>query len=342
MSAVAKPVEADKPMIMAQAINLAIDDAMAVDPRVIMFGEDVGDPEGGGVAGVSRGLSTKYGWERVRSTPIAEQAIIGAAIGAAMGGMRPIAEIMMMNFTTVAMDMIINHAAKLRFMTGGQTSVPIVIHMMTGAGSGNGGQHSDMLEAWFCHTPGLKVVVPSSAADAYGLMLGALADPDPVIFIENLTLLRRGKPAVITQRNKAIPLGKANVARQGKDVTVISYGRQFIESMEAAEELAKQGIECEVVDLRTVSPLDMATCIASASKTGRVVIAHEAVKSFGPGAEIAAQLNETLFGKLKAPIQRLGAPFCAVPFSKALETPFTILRPEIAAGIKKAMGEMRQ
>lgn len=318
---------------MAQAVNLALDDALAADPRVLVFGEDVADPEGGGVVGITKGLSTKHGPRRVRSTPISEQAIIGAAIGSAIAGMRPVAEIMLMNFTTVAMDMIVNHAAKLRFMSGGQTHVPLVIRTMTGAGGSNGGQHADFLEAWFAHTAGLKVVIPSTPADAYGLMLSCIADDDPCIFVENLLSLR-GATGTITERGKPIPLGKARILKPGSDVTIISYSRQVHDAVKVAEKLAAENISVEVIDLRTISPLDMPTVLESVGRTRRALIVHEAVKSFGIGAEIAAQLNEKLFGRLKAPVLRIGAPFCPVPFSKPLETAFVAGQPEIEAAVR--------
>src|SRR5512139_2028379 len=208
-----------KPVTILEAINTAIADAMAADEKVVVLGEDVADPEDGGVVGVTKGLSTRFGDHRVRSTPIAEQAIIGAAIGASLVGYKPVAEIMLMNFTTVAMDMIVNHAAKLRFMSGGQTHVPITIRTMTGAGFGTGGQHADYLEAWFAHTAGIKVVAPSCPADAYGLMLSCIFDDDPCLFIENMpTYWNPGAPPVEGQR---IPLGKANILRAGSDVTVV-------------------------------------------------------------------------------------------------------------------------
>ncbi len=207
------PATATKPMNTIQAVNQALDDAMALDPNVILLGEDIGDEEEGGVVGVTRGLSGKYGRSRVRTTPISEQAIIGAAIGAAIVGMRPVAEIMLMNFTTVAMDMIVNHAAKLRFMSGGQTHVPLTIRTMTGAGFGTGGQHADYLEAWFAHTAGIKVVAPSCPADAYGLMLSCIFDDDPCLFIENMpTYWNPGPAPTIGER---IPLGRAHVLRAG-------------------------------------------------------------------------------------------------------------------------------
>ncbi|MDQ0124883.1 pyruvate dehydrogenase E1 component beta subunit [Pseudomonas lini] len=300
-----------------QAINQALDDAMAADVNVIVLGEDVGDREEGGIVGVTRGLSSKYGDARVRSTPISEQAIIGAAIGAAIVGMRPVAEIMLMNFTTVAMDMIVNHAAKLRFMSGGQTHVPMVIRTMTGAGFGTGGQHADYLEAWFAHTAGIKVVAPSSPADAYGLMLSAIEDDDPVLFIENMPTYWTPGPA--PERGVKIPLGKASILREGTDVTLISYSRRVLDCCAVAEKLAAEGISAEVIDLRTISPLDTETFLASVAKTGRAVIVHEAVKPFGVGAEIASLIYESLYGQLKGPVQRVGSNYAPVPFSKPLE-----------------------
>jgi pyruvate dehydrogenase E1 component beta subunit len=305
---------------MIQAINLALDDAMLADQNVIVFGEDVADREEGGVIGVTKGLSTKYGDSRVRSTPISEQAIIGAAIGSSLVGMRPVAEIMLMNFTTVAMDMIVNHAAKLRFMSGGQTHVPIVIRTMTGAGFSVGGQHSDFLEAWFAHTAGIKVVIPSTPADAYGLMLSCIEDEDPCMFIECLPLYWTPGPA--PERGVKIPLGKAKVVRQGTDVTVITYSKQVHDVSAVAEQLAKEGISVEVIDLRTISPLDTDTLLASVAKTGRAVVVHEATRNFGVGAEISSRIHEALFDKLKAPVGRVGSAFCAVPFSKPLEDAF--------------------
>jgi acetoin:2,6-dichlorophenolindophenol oxidoreductase subunit beta len=307
-------------MNMVEAINLALHDAMDADEKVIVLGEDVADPEEGGVCGITKGLSDKFGSGRVKSTPISEQAIVGAAIGASLVGYKPVAEIMLMNFTTVAMDMIVNHAAKLRFMSGGQTNVPIVIRTMTGAGVANGGQHSDYLEAWFAHTAGLKVVIPSTPADAYGLMLSSIADPDPVIFVETMPALWNKGEA--PERGKAIPLGKAAVLREGCDVTVISYARQVHEAVALAEKLAADGISVEVIDLRTISPLDMDTIFASVSKTGAAVVMHEAVRNFGPGAEISSRIHEAMFDQLKGPVARIGGKFAPVPFSKPLEDAF--------------------
>ena len=327
--------DASKPMNTIQSINRALDEAMGIDPNVILLGEDIGDEEEGGVVGVTKGLSTKYGNSRVRTTPISEQAIIGAAIGAAIVGMRPVAEIMLMNFTAVAMDMIVNHAAKLRFMSGGQTHVPIVIRTMTGVGFGSGGQHADYLEAWFAHTAGIKVVAPSTPADAYGLMLSCIFDDDPCLFIENLPTYWTPGPAPVP--GQRIPLGKAHVMRPGSDITVVSYSRALHDCIAVADVLAKEHIRVELIDLRTISPLDTQTVLASAARTRRLVIVHEAVRAFGVGAEIAARVGEALFGQLAAPIGRVGASFSAVPFSKPLETEFAPTQARIAAAIRAAL-----
>ncbi len=303
-----------------EGINRALADAMEADEAVLILGEDVADPEDGGVLGVTKGLSTRFGDHRVRSTPIAEQAIVGAAIGVSLGGFKPVAEIMLMNFTTVAMDMIVNHAAKLRFMSGGQTNVPIVIRTMTGSGFANGGQHSDYLEAWFAHTAGIKVVAPSNPSDAYGLLRSAIDDPDPVIFIENLpTYFTKGEAPESGYR---VPIGKAHIVREGSDVTIIAYAKMVQEAAAAAEALEGRGISAELIDLRSIAPWDRETVLASARKTGRALVVHEAVTPFGAGAEISSVIHENLFHALKAPVQRLGAAFCPVPFSRPLEAAF--------------------
>jgi pyruvate dehydrogenase E1 component beta subunit len=317
------------------AVNMALDDAMGLDANVILLGEDIADEQSGGIVGITKGLSTKYGTARVRSTPIAEQAIMGAAIGAALVGMRPVAEIMLMNFTTVAMDMIVNHAAKLRFMSGGQTHVPITIRTMTGAGYGTGGQHADSLEAWFAHTAGMKVVAPSSPAEAYGLMLSCIFDDDPCLFIENLPTLRTAGEAPV--RGERIPLGKANVLREGQHVTVVAYSRMVHECTQVVDKLVAEGIQVELIDLRTISPWDEATVLASVAKTGRAVIVHEALRTFGVGAEIASVLHEKLWGRLKAPVVRVGAPRCPVPFSRPLELAFLPQAPVIEAAVRQAL-----
>jgi pyruvate dehydrogenase E1 component beta subunit len=324
-------------MHAAQAINAALHEAMAADPKVLVLGEDVADKEGGGIVGITAGLSTAFGTDRVKSTPIAEQAIMGAAIGAAMAGYKVVAEIMMMNFTTVAMDMIVNHAAKLRFMSGGQTSVPIVIRTLTGAGWQTAGQHSDFLEGWFAHVAGIKVVCPAFPADYKGLMLSAINDPDPVMFVEagGTFFMPHEFPA----DQGAIPLGKARVMQEGTDLTIVTWSAQSVRSLAAAPALAEAGISAELIDLRTISPWDKETVLASVAKTGRLLIAHEAVKNFGPGGEIAATVSEELFGKLKAPVKRLGGPECAVPFAKNLETAFIVQPADMVAAAKAMMGK---
>lgn len=318
-----------------QAVNSALHQALGEDDKVIVLGEDVADREGGGVTGATKGLSEKYGDLRVRSTPISEQAIIGAGIGAAMAGYKPVAEIMLMNFTTVAMDMIFNHAAKLRFMSGGQTSVPLTIRTLTGAGWQTAGQHADHLEGWFAHAAGMKVVCPSNPADYKGLLLSCIQDPDPCLFIESAGSLF--VPMDVPDDQGPIPLGKANVAIPGKDITIVTWSAQTVRAKAAIAELDKMGISAELVDLRTVSPWDRDTVLASAEKTGRVLVAHEAVRDFGPGAEISATIQEELFGKLKKPVRRLGAPKCPVPFAKVLEDAFIVQPDAMVAAVVDLM-----
>lgn len=318
-----------------EAYSRALHDAMEMDDSVIMLGEDIADEEGGGVFKVTKGLSTKFGAGRVRTTPISEQAIVGAAVGAALVGMRPVAEIMLMNFITVPMDQIVNHAAKLRFMSGGQTHVPLTIRTRTGAGQGTAGQHSDMLEAWFAHVAGMKVVIPSSPADAYGLMLGCIFDDDPCLFIEDAVTRTQTGPA--PEKGVKIPLGKANVVKTGSDVSVIGYGRALRDSIVIAEKLAAEGISVEIVDLRTVSPLDSDTVIRSVAKTGRAVVVHEAPKSFGVGAEVVARIQEALYGQLKAPVLRVASRDVTVPFTKVLEQAYLYQPSAIEAAIRKTL-----
>ena len=317
MNAPAKPT-----VTILAALNKALSDACSEDEKVILLGEDLADPEGGGIVGVTRGLSSKFGDDRVRSTPIAEQAIMGAAIGASLAGYKPVAEIMLMNFTTVAMDMIVNHAAKLRFMSGGQTHVPIVIRTMTGLGYGSGGQHCDYLEAWFAHVAGIKVVAASTPEDAYGLLRSAIEDPDPVLIIENLPTYYTPMSHELPDPSHRVPLGKAAVQREGSDITVVTYARMANETRNAAAKAAEAGISVEVIDLRTIAPWDRETVLASVRKTGRLLIVHEAVREHGVGAEIAAVVNEELFGELKMPVRRLGGAFAPVPYSKPLEDAF--------------------
>ena len=318
-----------------QAVNMAMDEAMAADRRVILLGEDIADAQGGGVFTATKGLSAKYGTDRVRSTPIAEQAIIGAAVGAAIAGYRPVAEIMLMNFITVAMDQVVNHAAKLRFMSGGQTHVPLTIRTATGAGAGFGGQHSDMLEAWFAHVPGLKVATASNPADAKGLLLSCIEDNDPCIFIENT--LAYGTTGPAPAPGYRVKLGCAATPRQGRDVTVIAYGPAVLHALAVAEKLEAEGVSVEVLDLRTIAPFDEAAVLASVSRTKRAVVVHEAVCKFGVGAEISSVIHEALFRELKAPVQRVGSAYSPVPFSPALEKLFLYSRDQIEAAIRRTM-----
>ncbi len=305
----------EKEMTMREALNLALDQALEADDRVFLLGEDIADP---GASGPTAGLSTKYGHERVLDTPISEAAIVGAAIGAAIDGMLPVAEIMIMDFIGIAADQLINNAAKLRFMTAGRTTAPITIRTQVYAGLATGATHSQSLEAWFMHIPGMKVIVPSTPRDGKGLLTTAIFDEDPCLFIETIRLQGKKGPVPV-EPGFSIPLGQADIKRPGTDVTLISYGRSVHDALAAAGTLAEQGVSAEVVDLRTLVPLDVETIVESARRTGRVVIVHDAVQFAGPGAEIAAILQSELFGELAAPIERVGARFVPNPAAAALE-----------------------
>ena len=322
-------------MTTVQAILDALDLSMAADPSVLLLGEDVSDPAGGGIFHASAGLSARYGENRVRATPISEQAIVGAAIGAAIGGFRPVAEIMFMDFFGIALDQIANHAAKLRYMSGGQTAVPLTIRTAAGAGMQFGAQHSEMLESWVCHIPGLKVVVAANPADAKGLLMSAIADDDPVITIEpTLNYWASGEVPV---GEHFVPLGRAATARPGSDVTVVTYGRMVGFALQAAGELAAEGIDAEVIDLRSLVPMDEEAILASVSRTRRAVIVHEAVRRGGLGAEIASLVNEHLFGQLDAPVLRVAAPDTPVPYAAELERAYLVDAAKIAAGVRAAV-----
>jgi pyruvate/2-oxoglutarate/acetoin dehydrogenase E1 component len=335
MSVLSKPL-ADEMITCGQATRIALEEALTKDPRVLVFGEDVADPQGGGIVGCTKGLSTAFG-SRVRSTPISEQAIAGAAVGAAIAGMRPVAEIMLMNFITVAMDQIVNHAAKTRYMSGGMTSVPLTIRTMSGAGIGGAGQHSDMYEAWFAHVPGLKVVVPSNPADQQGLLAACIQDDDPCIFIETTSLIGFKGPR--PPAGHLVPLGKAAIARSGSDVTVISYGKPVHDALAVAEKLSAKGVSVEVIDLRTVAPWDEEAVLESVARTGRAVVLHEAVKRFGVGAEISARIQEELFFQLKAPVRRVASKNGVTPFASALEKAFMWSQAEIEQAIMATMDD---
>jgi len=316
-----------------RAINQAIAECMEEDSSVIVIGEDVGAAEG--PFKVTRGLLNKFGPQRVFDTPISEAAIVGASVGAALGGLKPVVEIMFMDFVTLAMDALVNQAAKQRFMSGGQCSIPIVVRTPHGAGLSAGAQHSQCLEAWLAHVPGLKVVCPSNPSDAYSLFKAAVADPDPVIFVENKMLYAMA--GELTAGGDADVIGRARVARPGRDVTVVSYGASVHTSLAAAQNLQGAGIEAEIIDLRSLQPWDKEMVFASVARTHRVVIVHEAVRAFGVGAEIAASIGEDLFDELDAPIVRVGAPFMPVPFAKSLEAQYIPGVDAVTAGIRKAM-----
>lgn len=330
--------ETTRTVTFAEASNLALAEALETDPSVILLGEDIADEQGGGVFKVTAGLSTKYGPERVRSTPISEQAIMGAAVGAAVAGMRPVAEIMLMNFLAVAMDQFANHAAKLRYMSGGQTPVPLTVRTATGSGASFGAQHSEMLEAWLAHLPGCKVVVPSNPADAYGLLLSCIFDDDPCLIVENTLLYFGGASGPAPAPGTRVPLGVANVLHTGTDVTVIGYGRPLLEAVGVAQQLAKQDVSVEVIDLRTVAPWDERTVLESVAKTKRAVVVHEGVRRHGVGAEISARIHEELFGELAAPVGRVGAAFAPVPYAMTLEAAFYPGSDKVMAAIQAALG----
>jgi pyruvate dehydrogenase E1 component beta subunit len=311
------------------AITRTLADAMRADERVLVIGEDVAE---GGPWGATAGLAEEFGPERVRNTPISEAAICGVAIGAAQSGLRPVVEIMFVDFVTLALDQLVNQAAKAHFMSGGQLTVPLVLRTQGGAGQRGGAQHSQSLEAWLTHVPGLKVAMPSTAADAAGLLAAAIADPNPVVFVESKTLYFRRED--VPDELPSARFGEAAVVRSGRDATIVALGQLVPEALAAADELAAEGIDVEVIDPRTLVPLDLETIVASVAHTHRLVVAHEAVRHGGFGAEIAAQVQEAAFDELDAPVGRVGAPFAPVPFSPPLEDAYVPGRAEIAAAVR--------
>ena len=320
-------------MAYAHAVNLSLMDALRADDLVIVLGEDVA--EAGGSFKVTRGLLEAYGAERVVDTPISEATIVSAAVGAAMSGLRPVVEIMFMDFITLAMDALVNQAAKARFMFGGKTSVPMVVRTPHGGGLSAGPQHSQCLEAWFAHVPGLKVVCPSTPQDAYSLLRSAIDDQDPVIFVEHKGLYGvRGE----VDTSVKVPIGQAVVVRHGRALTLVTYGATVAVCLAAANHLAEHdGIDVEVIDLRSLQPWDKATVLASVSKTHRVAIVHEAVQAFGVGAEIAACIAEEAFDELDAPVMRVGAPFMPVPFARSLEKQYAVDEAKVRAAVHRLM-----
>ncbi|MDR1574090.1 MAG: alpha-ketoacid dehydrogenase subunit beta [Clostridiales Family XIII bacterium] len=318
----------------AEAVREAMCEEMRRDENVFFMGEDIGAY--GGAFGVSKGMIEEFGAKRVRETPISETAFVGAGVGAALTGMRPIVELMFSDFISVCIDQIINQAAKLRFMFGGAVSVPMVLRAAAGGGTGAAAQHSQSLESLYTNVPGLKVVVPSTAYDAKGLLKSAIRDDNPVIFLEQKRLYRvKGE---VPAEEYTIPLGSADVKREGGDVSIITYGRTVPMSLEAAAVLAAEGISAEVLDLRSLVPLDTHAITASVKKTRRAVIVHEAVRFSGFGAEIAAQIaaGEAFFS-LAAPIKRVGAYYCPIPFSPALETSVFPTPERIAAAVRETL-----
>ncbi len=315
-----------------EAIRTTLAEEMRADPRVLVLGEDVTE---GGPWGATAGLADEFGEERVRNTPISEAAICGVAIGLAQSGLRPVVEVMFVDFVTLALDQLVNQAAKAHFMSGGQLQVPLVLRTQGGAGQRGGAQHSQSLEAWLTHVPGLKVVMPSTAADAAGLLASALADPNPVVFVENKTLYFRKEE--VPDEPEPIPLGRARIARRGRDVTVVALSRLVSESLAAAEELATEGIEVEVIDPRTLVPLDLEAIVESVTRTHRLVVAHEAVEHGGFGAEIVSQVQQAAFDELDASIARVGAPFTPVPFSPPLEDAYLPGRSQVVAAVRSVV-----
>lgn len=314
-----------------QALNEAIREEMLRDEKVFMLGEDIAGVHGGAFK-VSKGLTEEFGSERIRNTPISEAAIIGAALGAAITGMRPIAELMYMDFSAVAMDQIINQVAKIRYMLGGQARVPLVIRGQGGSGRGNAAQHSQSLETWFCHIPGLIVIQPSTPYDAKGLLKSAIRNDNPVMFVEHKMLY--SSRGMVPEEEYLVPIGEAEIKRAGTDVTIIATSWMVPRALGAAEQLAADGVNAEVIDPRTLVPLDKETILSSVRKTNRTVVVHEATRFLGIGSEIAAMIQEEAFDDLDAPVFRLGGKFAPIPFSPVLEKSAIPTQEEIVAAVK--------
>ncbi|MEE0794704.1 MAG: alpha-ketoacid dehydrogenase subunit beta [Oscillospiraceae bacterium] len=317
-------------MTYAEGIREGMSIRMRENPNVVLFGEDVG--AFGGCFGVSAGMLAEFGPERVRDTPISEGAIIGCAVGAAATGLRPIAELMFCDFLTVGMDQLVNQAAKMRYMFGGKISMPMVVRLPAGAGTGAAAQHSQSLEAWLTHVPGLKVVYPSCAQDALGLMLSAIDDDNPVMYFEQKVLLSMKSEVTSLE---PIPLGKGRIVREGGDLSIITYGRQVYDALEAAEKLAADGIGVEVIDLRSLYPLDKELIGESIAKTHKAIVITEEVKRGGFGGEISAIIGEEFFDYLDAPVIRIGALDTPVPFAPNLEQYYIPNAQDILVAAKK-------
>jgi pyruvate dehydrogenase E1 component beta subunit len=316
------------------AIREAMMEEMDRDPNVLIMGEDIGVYEG--TFRITAGMLKKYGPKRVIDTPIAEAGMVGTAVGMAMLGLRPIVEMMTINFSIVAADQIVNHAAKIRYFSGGQVDIPVVIRGPQGAGVQLSAQHSQSLEAFYGHFPGMHVVAPATPADAKGMLKTAIRGKDPVLFLESAALYGM-KGEVPDDPDFTVPFGKSRVAREGKDVTIVSYSRMLQLSLAAASKLAEEGIECEVIDLRTIRPLDLEPVYASVAKTHRAVVVQEQWKPYGAAAEIAASITETMFDELDAPVARVTGEDVPMPYARNLELLATPHEPEIMSAVKKVM-----
>jgi pyruvate/2-oxoglutarate/acetoin dehydrogenase E1 component len=324
-------------MTIAEALHVALREEMARDQEVFVIGEEVGGQYG--LFDMTTGLQDIFGKDRAIATPISEAGFVGMSVGAALRGMRPVVELMYIDFIGVCMDQIINQAAKMRYMTGGQVSVPMVLLLPTGSGRRNAGQHSQCLESMLAHVPGLKMVAPTTPYDAKGLLKAAIRDDDPVMFLEPKLIM--GMKGEVPEGDYVVPIGQAAVRREGKDVTIIAWSRQVLYSLEAAEKLQKEGIDPEVIDLRSLVPLDWETITESVRKTHRVVVVEECVKRGGYGAEISAQIAEELFAELSQPVARVGALNIVPPFSPPLEDAFFPHPKDIVQAAKRTMMDER-
>jgi acetoin:2,6-dichlorophenolindophenol oxidoreductase subunit beta len=316
-----------------EAVRDAMSEAMRRDEDVFLMGEDIA--EMGGSMGVTQGMLEEFGPERVRNTPISEMAIVGAGVGAAIAGMRPIVEVMYQDFLTLAMEQLVSQAAKHRYMSGGQIKVPLTVRTQGGAGWSPGAQHAQQLEAWFVHVPGLKVVFASTPEDVRGLLWSSIYEDNPVVFFEHRTLY--GIKGEVPDQIEGIELGKARVHREGNDVTVVATGRLVHESLAAAKEVEEEGISVEVVDPRTLLPLDEETIVKSVQKTNRCIVAHEAIVRMGFGAEVSAVVQEQAFDYLDAPVQRVGAKFTPLPFAPVMEQYVVPHQQDVVAAIKRTV-----
>lgn len=326
-----------KELTIREAINEALDEEMARDEKVFILGEDVGVM--GGAMAVTRNLYGKYGGKRVMDTPISESAILGGGLGAALTGLRPVVEIMFIDFFGVCMDQVLNQISKVRYMLGGQVKVPLVIRTQGGAGKSYAAQHSQSLESWFVNMPGIKVVMPSTSKDAKGLLKASIREDNPVIFIEHKFIYN--EKGEVPEDDYIIELGKADVKREGKDITIIAWSRECLHAIKAADILEKQGIDCEIVDPRTLDPLDMETIGRSVKKTGRALIVEEGYRNVGVGAEISSRIQEQVFDYLDAPVQRLAAMDTPIPFNHNLEKAVIPQIDDVVRNVKKVLGKNR-